>query len=241
MKQAAFDLAALDPSVGEDKAVPFIILENNGNLSYHLIVCTMEEEAIDVIRKISVPISLVCICGQSSTGKSYLFNKAILGKDNAFPIGFSKSYGKQGIWLWKRPLTKDNNSAILLLNLEAASIEMAKELSMLGMLLSSLMIFSSAGSINESGLDAIAPLMDTARKLQAANEDSNHFPSFLWILHDFALQLANSQGDKVTSRQCMEDALKSQKGCSEAVEKRNAIRRLAVSYTHLTLPTKRIV
>ncbi len=55
---------------------------------------------------------------------------------------------------------------------------------------------------------------------------AEYFPSFLWILRDFALQLVDSEGNQISSRQYLENSLKEQKGVSDAIENKNRIRRL---------------
>jgi len=57
-------------------------------------------------------------------------------------------------------------------------------------------------------------------------EMAKYFPSFLWVVRDFSLKLIDSQGNSITSKQYFDYALKEQKGTSDAVEKKNRIRRL---------------
>ena len=46
------------------------------------------------------------------------------------------------------------------------------------------------------------------------------------MLRDFALQLVDAEGSKITARQYLENSLREQKGASDAVENKNRIRRL---------------
>jgi hypothetical protein len=59
---------------------------------------------------------------------------------------------------------------------------------------------------------------------------SKYFPSFLWVVRDFSLKLIDHQGNSITSKQYFENALKEQKGTSDAVEKKNRIRRLIANF-----------
>lgn len=52
------------------------------------------------------------------------------------------------------------------------------------------------------------------------------FPSFLWIVRDFTLMMVDKNGDKISSKQYLENALQFQKGSSDAIESKNKIRRL---------------
>ena len=53
-------------------------------------------------------------------------------------------------------------------------------------------------------------------------EYSQYFPSFMWVVRDFALQLVDSEGEIMTPKDYLEKALMSQKGFSEAANKRTA-------------------
>ena len=59
---------------------------------------------------------------------------------------------------------------------------------------------------------------------------SEYFPSFLWVVRDFALKLVDEYKNEISSRQYLENALREQKGSSDAVEKKNKIRRLISCY-----------
>ena len=45
-------------------------------------------------------------------------------------------------------------------------------------------------------------------KYNEINDYANNFPSFLWVLRDFALELIDNQGNEVTTKQYLENALK---------------------------------
>lgn len=53
----------------------------------------------------------------------------------------------------------------------------------------------------------------------------NCFPSFLWLVRDFALRLEDEHGSSITPREYLENALKTQKGNSEMVQRKNSIRK----------------
>ena len=58
------------------------------------------------------------------------------------------------------------------------------------------------------------------------------FPSFLWVLRDFALKLVDNEGNKMTPKQYLDSALKEQKGSSDAVEAKNRVRRMLTHFFH---------
>jgi hypothetical protein len=61
-------------------------------------------------------------------------------------------------------------------------------------------------------------------------EYGSYFPSFMWVVRDFTLQLVDQEGEPLTSKEYFEKALDCQKGFSDAVEQKNRIRRLLKSF-----------
>ena len=55
---------------------------------------------------------------------------------------------------------------------------------------------------------------------------AEYFPSFLWVLRDFALQLIDIDGNEINSKTYLENSLRDVKGTSDAVENKNKVRRL---------------
>ena len=63
------------------------------------------------------------------------------------------------------------------------------------------------------------------------NDDyANYFPSFLWVLRDFTLQLVDAEGYEISSTAYLENALQPQKGFSDEIEEKNRIRRLIQTF-----------
>ena len=52
----------------------------------------------------------------------------------------------------------------------------------------------------------------------------------MWIVRDFTLQLVDSEGEQISSKEYLEKALSNQKGFSDSVEQKNRIRRLLKSF-----------
>lgn len=50
------------------------------------------------------------------------------------------------------------------------------------------------------------------------DEYSQYFPSFMWVVRDFSLQLVDQEGEAITSKEYLEKALQPQKGFSDGVE-----------------------
>ena len=61
-------------------------------------------------------------------------------------------------------------------------------------------------------------------------EYAQYFPTLMWVVRDFTLQLVDADAEPITSKDYLEKALELQKGFSEAVDKKNRIRRLLKSF-----------
>ncbi len=57
------------------------------------------------------------------------------------------------------------------------------------------------------------------------NNIINCFPSFLWLVRDFALRLEDSFGRPISPQEYLENALKLQQGTSEMVVRKNSVRK----------------
>jgi hypothetical protein len=63
-----------------------------------------------------------------------------------------------------------------------------------------------------------------------SDEYSQYFPSFMWVVRDFTLQLEDEDGEEINSNQYLEKALEEQKGFSDKIEEKNRIRKLLKSF-----------
>ena len=92
------------------------------------------------------------------------------------------------------------------------------------------------GSIDENALQSLSLVVQLTKHIQIKSsgisqdadpeEYSKYFPSFMWVVRDFSLQLVDAEGENITSKDYLEKALHEQKGFSEAAEQKNRIRRM---------------
>lgn len=71
------------------------------------------------------------------------------------------------------------------------------------LLLSSYFIYNSVGSIDENALNTLNLVINLAKDIQTKSnnsDDPSHFPSFLWIVRDFTLQMVGKDNQSITSR-----------------------------------------
>lgn len=105
--------------------------------------------------------------------------------------------------------------------------------------MSSYFIYNSVGSIDENALQNLNLVVSITKNIHLkskgneeveADEYSQYFPSFLWVVRDFALQLVDEEGEEISSKEYLDNALMPQKGFSETVESKNRIRRMIQSF-----------
>ena len=89
----------------------------------------------------------------------------------------------------------------------------------LAILLSSFFIYNSVGSIDENALQNLSLVINLTKHIQIKqsgidqedidpDEYAKYFPSFMWIVRDFALQLQDTEGEQITAKEYLEQALK---------------------------------
>lgn len=110
----------------------------------------------------------------------------------------------------------------------------------LAILLASFFIYNSVGSIDENALQQLSLVINLTKHIQIKSggvkeetdpeEYAQYFPSFMWVVRDFTLQLLDQEQEPITSKEYLEKALSNQKGFSESVEQKNRIRRLLKSF-----------
>lgn len=96
------------------------------------------------------------------------------------------------------------------------------------------------GSIDETALQNLNLVVSLTKhihiKAQGKSEEmdpeeySKYFPSFMWVVRDFTLQLVDEEDEAISSKDYFEKALQPQKGYSESVEQKNRIRKFLKSF-----------
>lgn len=221
------------------KPIQFINISNTGK-------CEITKESEQIIGKIKSNLGIICIAGIYRSGKSYLLNR-LLGRQDGFELGPTIASCTKGLWIWGEPIKiPEKNLEVLIVDTEglASAFEDRNEsidmiIFSLSLLLSSMFIYNSMKNIDESAIENLALVLNFAKKIQTKfnelNNYTNNFPSFLWVLRDFALELVDQSGNTITPRQYLENALKEDninnmsvssynKGIMSEIEKKNEIR-----------------
>lgn len=163
-------------------------------------------------------------------------------KQRGFTVGPTINACTKGLWIWKEVFYRndDENHEMPIVIIDTEGLAAFDEeqnhdtkIFLLALLLCSLLIYNSVGPIDENALNNLSLVVNLSKSLQIkkgeqldADEIAQYFPSFLWILRDFALRLEDNEGYSITMKQYLENSLTEQKGMSDAIEAKNRIRRL---------------
>ncbi len=171
---------------------------------------------------------MLSVVGRYRTGKSFLLNKLLRpmkneesrisrgGKFGGFKVGPTINPCTKGLWLLKHVFyfskesgsiyyTKPEEETMRVLVIDTEGLGGFDEeenhdtkIFLLGMLLSSLMVYNSLGPIDEGALNNISLIINLSKTLrvkkqgtEAMDEDefASYFPSLVWVLRDFMLRM----------------------------------------------------
>ena len=157
-------------SSSRGRAVPFIVPATDGSDKLSL--------SPDAGRFLSslgnIPIAPVCIVGKYRTGKSWLLNRLVGVR--AFGVGSTIEACTKGVWICPEyiriAIGGGQEAAVLFLDTEGigatgATVDHDARIFSLGALLSSLLIFNSAGQIDEEAVQGLAFVANLTRHVQA--------------------------------------------------------------------------
>ena len=230
-------------------AIPFVTF-NDSTKKF-----IINEEAIKILSKEeNKQIGILSLVGKYRTGKSFLLNRVLIDKksNKGFDVGPTIKPCTKGIWLWSSPLIINNNYSntsfpAYLIDTEGLGaydeeINHDSKIFLIAILISSLFIYNSFGTIDEVALNNLSLILNLSKSLKIRNtstslntnddeeEMAKYFPSLLWILRDFALKLEDSEGNVITAKQYLDNALMEQKGSTESIEEKNLVRKMIKTY-----------
>lgn len=201
-------------------------------------------EAIHYLNQFRDKLGVIAICGKYRTGKSYLLNRLVEDKlrenvaecesdsqNLSFNVGPTVQACTKGLWILKEPIyVTKNNTKMPVIVLDSEGLGAIDEdqnhdskIFLLSILLSSLFIYNSVGTIDENALNSLCLAINLSAQIEDLGE---YFPSFLWVLRDFSLKLEDEQGNEISAKMYLDLALKEQKGSSDMIESKNRIRRM---------------
>lgn len=195
------------------------------------------------LSKVTGPIGVISVAGMYRTGKSYLLNRMILNSQTGFNVGPTVNPCTKGLWIWPQALSgfSSDGQPINILLIDTEGIGSLDEDSnhdtkifTLSILLSSYFLYNSVGSIDETALQNLSFIVNLSRHIQLKNGNSDfdcddysqYFPTFMWIIRDFTLQLVDEDNEPISSKEYLERGLAKQNGNSDNIEQKNRIRKL---------------
>ncbi|KAL3661262.1 hypothetical protein V7S43_013870 [Phytophthora oleae] len=224
--------------------LPFVLVDDDGGFR-------VNPEACAVLEKVKTRLVVVAVAGLYRTGKSFLLNLLVQGlsgsdpgqetpKESGFAVGATVNACTKGIWMWGRPIPLDDDTSILFLDTEGlGSVDREQthdtRIFALALLLASNFVYNSRGVIDGNAIEDLSLVVNLSKHIQTSssnkdatgNADRLHefFPSFMWVVRDFTLQLLEN-GKPISSKQYLENALQPTGGYSDDAVEKDQIRSL---------------
>ncbi|MBN3304675.1 GBP1 protein, partial [Amia calva] len=220
------------------KSAPVCLIENGEDGQLQVI-----PEALDVLRHIEQPVVVVAVVGLYRTGKSYLMNK-LAGKTQGFSLGSTIQSHTKGIWMWCVPHPTKPDLTLVLLDTEGlGDVEKGDEkndnwIFALAVLLSSTLVYNSTGTINNNAVQQLHYVTELTEHIKVksqtdeedeSNEFARFFPSFVWTVRDFTLDLV-IDGQQVTADEYLDNSLKLKPGHNKSSQQYNLPRECIRNY-----------
>eukprot|EP00939_MAST-03C_sp_MAST-3C-sp1_P001416 g1416.t1 len=211
--------------------------EETGDEAYYSLVYidddsgkfVVNEDALNVLRRLKGEVKVIAVAGMQRTGKSFLLNRLIDfgdlkgNKTDSFEVGSTVQTCTKGINMIVRHNASDDSNVVFLDTEGFGSTVRSQafdiKLFSLALLLSSYFIYNSRGVIDASAIEDLSLVVQLTRhihvkELTKGEDDdgtsfSAHFPTFMWVVRDFALKLVDDDGDEIDARKYMENALDS--------------------------------
>ena len=217
--------------------------QKNSNF-YKNIEFTLTEQGEDIIKSFKGEFGVISVAGMYRTGKSYLINRMLLNRQKGFSVGPTVNPCTKGLWIWSKPIYGESGKGkrlpLLLIDTEgfgALDTDSNHDIRIftLAILLSSYFLYNSIGGIDESALQNLNFVINLSKFIRLKSGDtetdpeelSNLFPSFLWVLRDFSLQLIDDNGENITPKEYLEKVLE---GTKNIQDPKNKIRKLIKAY-----------
>ncbi|XP_078522694.1 guanylate-binding protein 1-like [Lissotriton helveticus] len=199
----------------------------------------LKRDAIEILDKITHHVVVVAVVGLYRTGKSYLMNK-LAGKNKGFSLGSTIQSHTKGIWMWCVPHPQKPNNTLVLLDTEGlGDVEKGDSnndnwIFSLAILLSSAFVYNSMGTIDQRALEQLHYVTELSKHIKVKSPGRNDhknkvsdtaefmsfFPTFIWTVRDFTLEL--ELNDKpISADEYLENALQLIKGNSSKVSTLN--------------------
>ena len=158
-----------------DEAIPLVTHENNA--------FRINPDAIEILKQVESPMSILGAAGLYRTGKSYLLNRIILNQERGFSTGSTVNACTRGIWMWGRPLkaqTEDGHIVnLIVLDSEGfGALDQDSshdcQIFALILLLSSIFMYNSMGPIDENAISNLSVVINLTKYLKVKSGPSTN-------------------------------------------------------------------
>ncbi|KAM3924038.1 guanylate-binding protein 3-like isoform 2-T2 [Leptodactylus fuscus] len=221
---------------------PVCLIENHEDGTIQV-----NQAALEILSAITQKVVVVAIVGKYRTGKSYLMNR-LAGRKNGFSLGATVQSMTKGIWMWcvPHPVTPEHTLVLLdtegLGDVEKGNSQNDSWIFALAVLLSSTLVYNSMGTIDQQAMEQLHYVTELTEKIKLKSseqeelqDDSSEFkrifPSFIWCVRDFTLQL-QLNGKEITEDEYLKNALKLKSGLSEQIRNYNLPRECLRHFFH---------
>lgn len=240
--------------MGEEavKPIPFVVVADDGSFS-------VNPEACERIERIKGKLVVIAVAGLYRTGKSFLLNLLVrhargidisgvasdtMADAPGFAVGGTVNACTKGIWMWGEPIVMDDGTSYLFLDTEGlGSVDREQthdtRIFALALLLATNFIYNSRGVIDGNAIEDLSLVVNLSKHIQTSSASGSKdasgadlhefFPSFMWVVRDFTLQLQDN-GKRISSKQYLENALKPQGGYSDDAVSKDQIRSLLADF-----------
>ena len=177
-------------------------------------------EATKYLQTITGPIAVMSVVGCYRTGKSYLLNQIMGIKNAGFKVSPTIKSCTKGLWLMCPPLEMDGFHLLVVdtegLGSLSASANHDIRVFSLALLLSSIFTYNATGAITENALNSVSLVAKIAQHVKLNSDDevtdpaslAEHFPHFVWVARDFALQLVGDDNEPIDPTTYLNNALR---------------------------------
>jgi len=185
-----------------------LVLRSKGEKNWQI-----NPKAVELLQGIEGKVAVITIIGAFRTGKSYVLNRlAGLTGGGGFALGSEVVGCTRGIWIWGEPV-KMGDLKVLLLDVEGLydplrndpeSAQDDQNLFSLSILLSSMFIFNTRGTIDSTALNHLQLVLQLTKNIRFGADQktqpnstqiAEQMPSLLWLVRDATLQLSSGMKD----------------------------------------------
>jgi hypothetical protein len=226
-----------------DCAIPLISIGEDNSF-------VVNEEAIALLATIESKVCITAAAGLYRTGKSSLLNW-LANRSKGFAVGPTINRCTRGIWIWGEPImcttASGEECACVILDTEGlggveSNLKYDTRIFSLIVLLCSTLIYNSMGSIDENAISNLSLVTQLSENIKLTNNPVDEsggddalnfykvFPSFIWVIRDFTLDLEDEDGYEITPTQYLNSSLEQNPGYDKQTLERNRIRHMLTSF-----------